>query len=49
MPRRVLAEHESIWQELNATGTAAELSSTLVDFKIIEMVIPNHESERQPA
>ncbi|HET9560999.1 MAG TPA: hypothetical protein VFP01_02750 [Propionibacteriaceae bacterium] len=50
MPRRVLAEHESIWQELNATdGTAAELSSTLVDFKIIEMVIPNHDAERQPA
>ena len=50
MPRRVLAEHESIWQELNATdGTAAELSPALVDFKIIEMVIPKHEDERQPA
>jgi hypothetical protein len=50
MPRRVLAEHESILQELNATdGTVGELSGPLVDFKIIEMVIPNHESERQPA
>jgi hypothetical protein len=50
MPRRVLAEHESIWQELNATDdTAAGSSPTLVDLKIIEMVIPNHEAERQPA
>jgi hypothetical protein len=50
MPRRVLAEHESIWQELNAAdGTAAGLSTALADFKIIEMVIPNHEEERQPA
>ena len=50
MPRRVLAEHESIWQELNGTdGTAAELSPGLVDFKIIEMVIPDHQAERQPA
>ena len=50
MPRRVLAEHESIWQELNATDdTAAGSSPTLVDFKIIEMVVPNHEAERQPA
>jgi hypothetical protein len=50
MPRRVLAEHESIWQELNAIDdTAAGLSPTLADFKIIEMVTPNHEAERQPA
>ena len=34
---------------LATDGTAAELSSTLVDFKIIEMVIPNHDAERQPA
>ena len=50
MPRRVLAEHEPTWQELNASdGTAAELSPDAVDLKIIEMVTPNHEAERQLA
>ena len=50
MPRRVLAEHETIWQELNAAdGTAAEESSAVVDIKIIETVKPNYEAERQLA
>lgn len=50
MPRRVLAEHEPTWQELNASDdTAAELSPDAVDLKIIEMVTPNHEAERQLA
>ena len=50
MPRRVLAEHETIWQELNAAdGTAAEASSAVVDIKVIETVKPNHEAERQLA
>ena len=50
MPRRVLAEHETIWQELNAAdGTAAEASSAVVDIKIIETVKPNYEAERQLA
>jgi hypothetical protein len=50
MPRRVLAEHETIWQELNAAdGTAAEASSAVVDIKVIETVKPNYEAERQLA
>jgi hypothetical protein len=50
MPRRVLAEHETIWQELNAAdGTAAEESSAVVDIKIVETVKPNYEAERQLA
>ena len=50
MPRRVLAEHEPTWQELNASDdTAAELSPDAVDLKIIEMVMPNYEAERQLA
>jgi hypothetical protein len=50
MPRRVLAEHESMLQELNAAeGTAAGSSPTVVDFKIIEMVVPHPEAERQLA
>jgi len=50
MPRRVLAEHETIWQELNAAdGTAAEESSAVVDIKIVETVKANYEAERQLA
>ena len=50
MPRRVLAEHETIWQELNAAdGTDAEASSAVVDIKVIETVKPNYEAERQLA
>jgi hypothetical protein len=50
MPRRVLAEHESILQELNASDeTAAEVSPAVVDIKIIETVLPHYEAERQLA
>ena len=50
MPRRVLAEHESIWEELNASDeAAAEGSPAFVDIKIIETVAPHYEAERQPA
>ena len=50
MPRRVLAEHETIWQELNvADGTTDEASPAVVDIKLIETVQPNHEAERQLA
>ena len=50
MPRRVLAEHESILQELNASdGTAAEVSPAVVDIKIIETVLPHYGAERQLA
>jgi chromosome segregation ATPase len=44
MPRRVLAEHESVWRELSATD---ELHPTEVDFTVIEMVMPNYEADRQ--
>ncbi len=50
MPRRVLAEHESILPELDAVDDmSAELESTVVDLKIIEMAMPNYEVDRQPA
>jgi urocanate hydratase len=50
MPRRVLAEHESISAELDAVDDmSAALASTVVDLKIIEMVMPNYEAERQLA
>jgi hypothetical protein len=50
MPRRVLAEHESICPELDADDDmSVELGSTVVDLKIIEMVLPNYEADRQPA
>jgi hypothetical protein len=50
MPRRVLAEHESISPELDADDDmSVELGSTVVDLKIIEMVLPNYEADRQPA
>lgn len=44
MPRRVLAEHESVWRELSATD---ELHPTEMDFTVIEMVMPNYEADRQ--
>jgi hypothetical protein len=50
MPRRVLAEHESIPPELDADHEMpVEVGSTVVDLKIIEMVLPNYEADRQPA
>jgi hypothetical protein len=50
MPRRVLAEHESISAELDAVDDmSAELESSVVDLKIIEMAMPNYEVDRQPA
>jgi hypothetical protein len=50
MPRRVLAEHEPIWQELNPSDdTDAELSPAVVDIKINEKVMPDYEAERQLA
>jgi len=44
MPRRVLAEHESIWRELHATDG---LPPTLEDVTVIELVTPNYEADRQ--
>jgi hypothetical protein len=50
MPRRVLAEHESISPELDAVDDmSADMASTVVDLKIIEMVMPNYEADRQLA
>lgn len=50
MPRRVLAEHESILPELDAVDDmSAELGSTVIDLKIIEMPMPNYEVDRQLA
>lgn len=46
MPRRVLAEHESVWRELN---DADGLRATLEDLTVIEMVMPNYEADRQYA
>jgi hypothetical protein len=43
MPRRVLAEHDSVWQELSATDGMR----TMVDFTVIDMVLPNYEADRQ--
>jgi chromosome segregation ATPase len=44
MPRRVLAEHESVWRELNAIDG---LRPAMVDFTVIERVMPNYEADRQ--
>jgi hypothetical protein len=48
MPRRVLAEHEPICHEVDATDDmVAELESTVVDLKRSEVVLPNYEADRQ--
>ena len=44
MPRRVLAEHESVWQELSASDG---MRPTMVDVTVIDMVLPNYEADRQ--
>jgi hypothetical protein len=50
MPRRVLAEHEPISPEMDATNDmSAELESTVVDLKLIETAMPNYEADRQLA
>jgi hypothetical protein len=50
MPRRVLAEHEPISPEMDATNDmSAELESTIVDLKLIETAMPNYEADRQLA
>jgi hypothetical protein len=48
MPRRVLAEHEPISLELDATSDmSAELESTVVDLKMIDTAMPDYEADRQ--
>jgi hypothetical protein len=50
MPRRVLAEHEFVWQQLTDDDEIiAGLGPRVVDIKIIDMVLPNYEADRQPA
>ena len=50
MPRRVLAEHEPISPELDASNDmSAEFESTVVDLKMIETAMPDYEADRQLA
>lgn len=50
MPRRVLAENASVWAELSAgDGISGVPMPTVVDFTIMDMVLPNYEADRQPA
>ncbi len=51
MPRRVLAEHESVWDEVPAADELWTDGShpTIVDLKMIDfaMVLPNYEEDRR--
>jgi hypothetical protein len=50
MPRRVQAEHESVWDELSdIEDISGESLPVEHDPKIIDMVLPNYEADRQPA
>ena len=50
MPRRVLADHDFVWEPLSDDDELnGELRPTVVDIKIIDMVLPNYEADRQPA
>jgi hypothetical protein len=53
MPRRVLAEHESVWDEIPAVDELWSNGShpTVVDLKTIDtaMVLPNYEVDRKLA
>jgi hypothetical protein len=50
MPRRVWAEHEFVWQQLSDDDEITDgLRPRVADIKIIDMVLPNYEADRQPA
>jgi hypothetical protein len=50
MPRRVTDEHEFVWQQLSDEDEiTGGLQPRVVDIKIIDMVLPNYEADRQPA
>jgi hypothetical protein len=50
MPRRVMAEREFVWQQLSDEDEiTGGLHPKVVDIKIIDMVLPNYEADRQPA
>jgi hypothetical protein len=49
MPRRILAGHDFVWQELAEDEVASESSPEGADITIIDMALPNYEADRQPA
>lgn len=49
MPRRILAGHDFVWQELSEDEISPESLPAVVDLKIINTVLPNYEADRQPA
>jgi hypothetical protein len=50
MPRRVTDEYEFVWQQLSDEDEITGGSHPrAVDIKIIDMVLPNYEADRQPA
>ena len=50
MPRRVFVAQDFVWQELSAEDEINdEALEALIDPKIISMVLPNYEADRQPA
>jgi hypothetical protein len=50
MPARVLAEEESVWDELAASEDAiTEELPAVVDLKVVDTVLPNYEHDRQSA
>jgi hypothetical protein len=49
MPRRVLAGHDFVWQELGEDETASGSSPAMVDVKVTDMALPDYEADRQPA
>jgi hypothetical protein len=49
MPRRILAGHDFVWQEMSEDEISSESLPPVVDLKTIETVLPNYEEDRQPA
>jgi hypothetical protein len=49
MPRRISAGHDFVWQEFSEDEVDSESAPAVIDFKIIDKVLPNYEADRQPA
>jgi chromosome segregation ATPase len=49
MPRRILAGHDFVWQELPEDEISSDSLPTVVDLKIVDTVHPDYEVDRQPA
>jgi hypothetical protein len=49
MPRRILAGHDFVWQELSEDEVGSDSLPTVIDIKTVDMVLPNYEADRQPA